>query len=108
MSETSKNAPPSAGVETASSSQDLNAKFELSDSETKSQNSSEEIDGDYGSYRDHLFTDPEVEKYWTEVMNRALYEGRHRFDATFTWSASEEKKVRRKVSYVVDTRMRFF
>ena len=57
----------------------------------------EEIDGDYGSYRDHAFSDPQVAEYWRRVYEEAKYEGRHRFDPSFTWSASEEKRVRRKV-----------
>ena len=71
--------------------------IDSSDSETRSAESDAEIDGDYGSYRDHIFTDPEVAKYWTDVMHKASYEGRHRFDPDFMWSATEEKRVKRKV-----------
>lgn len=57
-----------------------------------------EIQGDYGSGRDHVFSDPKVAEYWRDVYEKAHYEGRHRFDPTFTWSAEEEIKVKRKVS----------
>lgn len=58
----------------------------------------EEIDGDYGSYNDHVFKDPQIAEYWRNVYEKAEYEGRHRFDPNFTWSATEEKKLKRKVS----------
>lgn len=58
----------------------------------------EEIDGDYGSYNDHVFKDPQIAEYWRNVYEKAQYEGRHRFDPNFTWSATEEKKLKRKVS----------
>lgn len=73
------------------------APFDSSESDTRSTEIDEDIKGDYGSYRNHVFTDPEVAKYWTDVMHKASYEGRHRFDPEFTWSATEEKKVKRKV-----------
>lgn len=57
----------------------------------------EEIDGDYGSYHDHVFKDPKVADYWRNVYEKAHYEGRHRFDPNMTWSATEEKRLRRKV-----------
>ena len=58
----------------------------------------EQVEGDYGSYRDHIFTDEKVAEYWRGVYENAKYEGRHRFDPSFTWSAQEEIAVKRKVS----------
>ena len=69
-----------------------------SDLDSRSQDSAQDVDGDYGSYQDHIFNDPEVEKYWSNVYEKATYEGRHRFDPSFTWSAKEERRLRRKVS----------
>jgi len=57
---------------------------------------SEKGDPDYGSYDDHIFSNPEVAAHWAAVYENAKYEGRHRFDPTFKWSAAEEKAVRRK------------
>lgn len=69
-----------------------------SESDSDTRDELEDIDGDYGSYRDHIFNDPEKVKYWTNVMHNANYEGRHRFDPDMTWSAAEEKKLKRRVS----------
>ncbi|EOD43958.1 putative allantoate permease protein [Neofusicoccum parvum UCRNP2] len=60
-----------------------------------------EIKGDYGSGRDHLFADPKVADYWRNIYENAKYEGRHRFDPTFTWSAEEEIRVKRKPDTVL-------
>ncbi len=57
----------------------------------------EDIDGDYGSYSNHVFSDPKVAEYWRNVYENAHYEGRHRFDPSFTWGATEEKRLKRKV-----------
>lgn len=51
----------------------------------------------YGSYDDHPFSDRVTAQYWREVYDKAEYEGRHRFDPNFTWTADEEKKLVRKV-----------
>lgn len=51
----------------------------------------------YGSYDDHIFNDRVTAEYWREVYENAKYEGRHRFDPTYTWTAEEEKKLVRKV-----------
>lgn len=59
----------------------------------------EDVDGDYGSYGNHIFSDPKVAEYWRNVYETATYEGRHRFDPTFTWSATEEKRLKRKASF---------
>ncbi|EKG11831.1 hypothetical protein MPH_11327 [Macrophomina phaseolina MS6] len=58
-----------------------------------------EVQGDYGSGRDHIFSDTKVADYWRNIYENAKYEGRHRFDPAFTWTAQEELRVRRKVSY---------
>ncbi len=55
----------------------------------------QDIDGDYGSYGGHVFSDPKVADYWKDVYENARYEGRHRFDPSFTWSAAEEKRLKR-------------
>ncbi|ETI23128.1 hypothetical protein G647_04925 [Cladophialophora carrionii CBS 160.54] len=57
----------------------------------------EDVDGDYGSYGNHVFSDPKVAEYWRNVYENAHYEGRHRFDPSFTWSATEEKRLKRKI-----------
>ena len=51
----------------------------------------------HGSYDDHIFSDRVTAQYWREVYEKAKYEGRHRFDPTYTWTA-EEKKLVRKVN----------
>ncbi|KAG7099992.1 hypothetical protein E1B28_001783 [Marasmius oreades] len=56
-----------------------------------------ETRGDYGSGRDHPFSDPKIADHWRNVYENAKYEGRHRYDPNFTWTASEELRVRRKV-----------
>jgi hypothetical protein len=53
--------------------------------------------GDYGSDRHHVFADPKVADYWASIYENAKYECRHRFDPTITWSADEEKKLKRRV-----------
>ncbi|KAH8597850.1 major facilitator superfamily domain-containing protein [Bisporella sp. PMI_857] len=58
---------------------------------------------EYGSYDDHIFSSPTVAAYWTAVYEKARYEGRHRFDPEFTWTASEEKSVRRKIDFRIIT-----
>ncbi|KAJ8089387.1 hypothetical protein PM082_014635 [Marasmius tenuissimus] len=62
-----------------------------------------EVQGDYGSGRDHIFSDPKVADYWRNVYETAHYEGRHRYDPTFTWSAAEELRVKRKVDIRIMT-----
>ena len=57
------------------------------------------VEGDYGSGRDHAFADPKVADYWRSIYEKAQYEGRHRFDTDITWSADEEKKLKRRVMY---------
>ncbi|KAG8630706.1 hypothetical protein KVT40_002325 [Elsinoe batatas] len=75
-----------------------------SDSADSSIHSGEEdIDGDYGSYHNHIFKDPKVAEYWRNVYENASYEGRHRFDPHITWTATEEKRLRRKIDIRVMT-----
>jgi hypothetical protein len=76
---------------------DLNHPISESASESLENGDAEKLDPEYGSYNDHIFANLQVAEYWREVYEKAHYEGRHRFDPTFTWSAEEEKKVRRKV-----------
>lgn len=45
------------------------------------------MDSDYSSYGDHTSADSSVVTYWAETYYEAHYEGRHRFDPEFTWSA---------------------
>lgn len=52
----------------------------------------------YGSYEDHPFSDRVAAQYWRDVYDKAEYEGRHRFDPEYTWTAQEEKKLVRKVN----------
>lgn len=79
----------------------LNSKEVPSNEGTSDDGSSvEDIDGDYGSYSNHIFSDPKVAEYWREVYEKATYEGRHRFDPTLTWTAAEEKRLKRKVGSV--------
>lgn len=63
----------------------------------------EKLDGDYGSTTDHIFSNDLVADYWRDVYEKAKYEGRHRFDPQFQWSAAEEKRVRRKVRDLLQT-----
>jgi sugar phosphate permease len=51
----------------------------------------------------HIFSDPRVAEYWRGVYEKARYEGRHRFDPAFTWTADEELRLRRKVDKRVIT-----
>ncbi|KAK3498888.1 major facilitator superfamily domain-containing protein [Neurospora hispaniola] len=51
----------------------------------------------YGSTPDHVFSDPAIAAYWADVYERAGYENRHRFDPSFEWGASEERKLVRKM-----------
>ncbi|KAK3501974.1 major facilitator superfamily domain-containing protein [Neurospora crassa] len=54
----------------------------------------------YGSTPDHhVFSDPAIAAYWAEVYERAGYENRHRFDPSFEWGASEERKLVRKMDF---------
>lgn len=53
----------------------------------------------HGSYEHHAFSDPATAQYWRDVYETAKYEGRHRFDPNYTWTAEEEKRLVRKVSF---------
>ncbi|KAK6524817.1 hypothetical protein TWF281_011715 [Arthrobotrys megalospora] len=63
----------------------------------------QDIDGDYGSYGNHVFSDPKVAEYWRGVYEKASYEGRHRFDPEITWTAAEEKRLKRMIDWRVMT-----
>lgn len=56
-------------------------------------------DANYGSTPDHVFSDPAIAAHWTEVYEGAGYENRHRFDPSFQWGASEERKLVRKIDF---------
>lgn len=69
--------------------------------------SSNESNGDiplHGSYDDHVFSDRVTAEYWRNVYEKAQYEGRHRFDPNYTWTAAEEKRLVRKVCTAVSKR----
>jgi hypothetical protein len=46
---------------------------------------------------EHVFSDPRRAAYWKSVYDDVRYEGRARFDPAFTWSASAERVLIRKV-----------
>ncbi|KAI1499954.1 allantoate permease [Biscogniauxia marginata] len=50
-----------------------------------------------GSVEPHAFSDPEEARYWQQLYEKAGYEGRHRFDPSFQWSAQGERLLRRKL-----------
>ena len=52
----------------------------------------------HGSYADHPFSDRITAQYWRDRYDAAKYEGRHRFDPNYTWTAEEEKRLVRRVS----------
>ena len=60
-------------------------------------------DPEFGSYDDHVFSNPLVAAHWEGVYEKARYEGRHRFDPTFRWTAEEEKRVQRKIDLRIIT-----
>lgn len=76
---------------------DSDVKVSSNEASTPSLRSSELVQGDYGSDSNHVFSDSGVADYWRKVYEDAQYEGRHRFDPEITWSADEEKKLKRKV-----------
>ncbi|KAL6709207.1 hypothetical protein ACN47E_002023 [Coniothyrium glycines] len=53
----------------------------------------------HGSYEDHPFTDRATAQYWRDRYEAAEYEGRHRFDPDYTWTAEEEKKLVRRLDW---------
>lgn len=58
--------------------------------------STQETDIDYPT---NIFSDPEVKAYYVGVYEKAQYECRHVFDAEFTWTEDEEKKLVRKLDW---------
>ncbi|KAH6647186.1 major facilitator superfamily domain-containing protein [Truncatella angustata] len=62
------------------------------------------VDADgYGSSENHIFKDPTIASYWRNVYKNAGYENRHRFDPNLSWTADEEKRVRRKIDLRIMT-----
>lgn len=55
----------------------------------------------YGSVFPHFFSHPEREQHWRDVYESCSYEGRHRFDASFTWSGQSERLLKRKVGLFI-------
>ncbi|CZR68109.1 related to permease [Phialocephala subalpina] len=72
-------------------------------SESIGSGDAEKLDPEYGSTSDNIFANEQVAEYWRGVYEKARYEGRHRFDPTLTWSAEEEKKLRRKIDLRIIT-----
>lgn len=52
-----------------------------------------------GSVEPHIFSNPRRAEHWHQIYEDAAYEGRHRFDASLTWSAEEEKGLKKRVIY---------
>src|SRR5690606_5716464 len=67
---------------------------------SSSNSSAEEYDVEDGEYRSqgrHIFSDEKIAAHWRGIYEEAKYEGRHRFDPEFKWTAEEEKKVLKKI-----------
>ncbi|KZL65140.1 allantoate permease (permease for phthalate transporter) [Colletotrichum tofieldiae] len=54
-----------------------------------------------GSVEPHVFSNPCRASHWKQIYEDAAYEGRHRFDASFTWSADEEKGLKKRLDWMV-------
>ena len=52
-----------------------------------------------GSVEPHVFTNPHRAAYWKDIYDAATYEGRHRFDPSWTWPPEEEKRLKKKVRH---------
>ena len=83
----------------------MGKKIEVEDTphsvDSASVSSRNDVSGGYGSSDEHVFKDPNVADYWRGIYEKARYENRHRFDPDFKWTAEEEKKLVRKVSFLV-------
>ncbi|KAH8726161.1 major facilitator superfamily domain-containing protein [Phaeosphaeriaceae sp. PMI808] len=53
----------------------------------------------HGSHVDHPFSDHVTAAHWRKVYENAKYEGSHRFDPKYTWTAEEEKSLVRKLDW---------
>lgn len=62
-----------------------------------------EPDDVYGSTDNHVFADERVAEYWRNIYENAQYEGRHRFDPHFEWTAEEEIKLKHKIDWRIMT-----
>lgn len=56
---------------------------------------------EFGSYEPHVFSDPVRRLHWQDVYEKVNYEGRHRFDASMTWSPQSERLLKRKVAPIL-------
>lgn len=53
---------------------------------------------DAGGYGSPGWDQPEkAVSFWRQTYEAAKYEGRHRFDPSYKWTAAEEKKLLRKI-----------
>lgn len=69
------------------------------ESDTSSSATSKAERPHHGSYEDHAFSNPATAQYWRDRYEDAKYEGRHRFDPSYTWTAEEEKKLIRRLDF---------
>jgi hypothetical protein len=51
----------------------------------------------YGSVEPHVFSSSIRAQHWKSVYENVKYEGRHRFDPSFQWSARSEVLLKKKV-----------
>ncbi|KAF4827183.1 putative transporter [Colletotrichum tropicale] len=83
----------SKGPDTSGSETDVNVRDELP-------RSTGEV---LGSVEPHVFSNPRRTAHWQQVYESATYEGRHRFNATLTWSMEEEKRLKNKLDWRIMT-----
>lgn len=69
-----------------------------SDYEEKLNNHRRNFHGDTG---DHPFNSSAKAAYWDNVYKNARYEGAHRYDPAVEWTQAEEKKLTRKVHFLI-------
>lgn len=68
-------------------------------SPTKNEDPTASVKDSYlGSTQQHVFASTADLSYWSNIYDKAQYEGRHRLDPSFQWSSSEEKRLVRKVA----------
>ncbi|KAK5168203.1 uncharacterized protein LTR77_006772 [Saxophila tyrrhenica] len=59
----------------------------------------------YGAVFPHVFSHPDREQHWREVFERSQYEGRHRFDPSFSWTGQTLDLVRRNINRAISDNM---